>query len=187
MVDPQDKIIQEIATLVNRGVFNSYCVLIFREVGNLLFQADNFSSKTLASTFIESSKDLLGELLEGLALLQTPSLPTYIPVTLSISDMDFFREIMTHSTYINPRTTSLINPRSSLDIIDFINKQIERDITAANLKNIRLVSFIPYVLLRPILELDPITFSFVYKTSFIYSYRTANSQFLNPTSLYTNH
>lgn len=185
MIDTKDRIIQDIAGQLSERVFTSYCHLIFREVENLLFQTNSFPlAKTTTSSFIESSKDLLSELLEGLFLLQTPILPTYIPPHLTLDDMKQFREVQTNTIHIAPSGANMGTANSSLDIIDMINKQIERDVTIANHKNVKFINFVPYLVLRPVLELDPITFTFIYKTSVVYSYRSAQHTFYNPNALY---
>lgn len=188
MVDTKDKIIQDVAGQLSERTFTGYCYLIFREVENMLFQTNSFPiTKTITAAFIESSTDLLSELLEGLFLLQTPILPTYIPPHLTLDDMKQFREVQTNTIRVDPNGTNMISANSSLDIIDIINKHIERDITMANHKNIKFINFIPYLVLRPVLELDPITFTFVYKTSLVYSYRSTQHAFYNPNALYPAH
>lgn len=187
MVNTKDRIIQDIGGLLSEHVFNGYCQLIFREVETLVHQANSFPTSSISSSFIESSKDLLGDLLEGLSLLQTPILSTFIPLILSVDDMKYFSEVQTNIIHINAASSSKVNGHSSLDIIDLINKQIEKDFNVASRAKIRLLNFVPYMLLHPVLDLNPVTFTFVYKTSVVYSYRTDDLKFLNPKSLYPSY
>src|ERR1700748_2711698 len=107
-IDFKDELVENIAGSLNESVFNRYALLVFREVNEWIKNSHINSASSIYSNFIQTSKDLLVELLEAVALLQTPLLPTYIPISVGSTDISnsFYKHITNHVTISSLASTS---------------------------------------------------------------------------------